>query len=194
MAPARRAAPPGVASFRPVDQRIGHQIGDLAEVLANLGVFRMHPEDVIALCPSGFRRVPINQGSDHYLSLQGFAPGQVAYAHTHPDSEEWIVVLRGGGRALLAENPVPLAPGVIIGRAAAHPHGFVSDDGGALHMVSLQVPRPSEKTTSWDQPGETTDPADCAVGGTCRRCSRCGGHSANVRARVFVCENCGFEL
>jgi quercetin dioxygenase-like cupin family protein len=179
-----------------VDQHIGHQIGDLAEVLTNLGVFRMHPEDVIALCPSGFRRVPINQGSDHYLSLQGFAPGQVAYAHTHPDSEEWIVVLRGGGRALLAENPVPLAPGVIIGRAAAHPHGFVSDDGGPLHMISLQVPRPSEKTTTWDQPGETTDPADCAVGervggvrgaaGTARTCAPA---SSSARTAAWSCKS-----
>ena len=39
-------------------------------------------------CPSGFRRVPISTGSDYYLSLQGFAPQQTAYAHTHPDSEE----------------------------------------------------------------------------------------------------------
>ena len=172
---------------------IVHQVGDLAEVLTNLGVFTMHPEDVLALCPSGFRRVPINQGSDHYLSLQGFAPEQIAYAHTHPDSEEWVVVLRGSGEALLAENPVPLEQGVVIGRAAAHPHGFRSDDG-PMHLLSLQVPRPSEATTTWDQPGETTDPIDCAVTGTCRRCARCGGHSTNARARVFVCENCTFEF
>jgi quercetin dioxygenase-like cupin family protein len=172
---------------------IQHQIGDLAEVLSNLGVFRMHPEDVLALCPSGFRRVPIHQGSSHYLSLQGFAPNQIAFAHTHPDSEEWVVVLRGSGRALLAENPVPLEPGIVIGRAAAHPHGFESADD-VLHLLSLQVPRPSEHTTTWDQPGSTTDPADCAIGGTCRRCPRCGGHSANVRARLFLCENCNFEF
>lgn len=153
----------------------------------------MHPEDVLALCPSGFRRVPIHQGEDHYLSLQGFAPNQIAYAHTHPDSEEWVVVLRGAGRALLAENPLPLEPGVVIGRATAHPHGFESADG-PLHLLSLQVPRPAEAATSWDQAGTTTDPIDCAFAGTCRRCGRCGGHSANVRARVFLCENCSFEL
>ena len=142
---------------------MAHQIGDLAEVLSNLGVFRVMPEDVLALCPSGFRRVPINQGSDHYLSLQGFAPDQIAYAHTHPDSEEWVVVLTGAGRALLSDVPVPLEPGVVIGRAAANPHGFHSA-GGPLHLLSLQVPRPSEATTTWDQPGETTEPIDCASG------------------------------
>jgi mannose-6-phosphate isomerase-like protein (cupin superfamily) len=181
---------------RPADPRgepVVHQVGDLAEVLTNLGVFTMHPEDVIALCPSGFRRVPINQGTDHYLSLQGFAAEQIAYAHTHPDSEEWTVVLRGTGQALLAENPVPLARGIIIGRAAAHPHGFRSDDE-PMHLLSLQIPRPSEATTRWDQPGETTDPVDCAAGGTCRRCPRCGGHSANARGRVFACENCDFDF
>src|SRR5690242_5631674 len=70
-----------------------HRMGDLAEVLDNLGVFRTAPGDLLELCPSGFRRVPIATGPDYYLSLQGFAPGQVAYAHTHPDSEEWVVVL-----------------------------------------------------------------------------------------------------
>jgi uncharacterized protein (DUF983 family) len=49
-------------------------------------------------------------------------------------------------------------------------------------------------TTTWDQPGETTDPIDCAVAGTCRRCPRCGGHSLNVRSRVFLCENCNLEF
>ena len=170
-----------------------HHVGDLAEVLDNLGVFGMHPEELIATCGSGFRRVPINQGPDSYLSLQGFAPNQVAYAHTHPDSEEWVVVLGGTGEALLAENPVSLAPGLIIGRAAAHPHGFVSGDG-ALQLLSLQLPRPSEGSTTWDQPGETTEPVDCAVAGTCRRCGRCGGHSLNVRSSIFLCENCSLEF
>jgi mannose-6-phosphate isomerase-like protein (cupin superfamily) len=173
---------------------IEHKIGDLAEVLINLGVFRMHPEDVISLCPSGFRRVPISQGEDHYLSLQGFEAEQIAYAHTHPDSEEWVVVLRGAGQALLAETPVPLEAGLVIGRAAAHPHGFRSGADGPLHLLSLQRPRPSEKTTTWDEPGETTDPIDCGSGGTCRRCARCGGHSTSVRARRFLCENCGLDF
>jgi quercetin dioxygenase-like cupin family protein len=169
-----------------------HRIGDLAEVLDNLGVFGLHAEDVIAPCPSGFRRVPINEGDGSYLSLQGFAPNQIAYAHTHPDSEEWVVVLRGTGKAMLSDEPVPLSAGLVIGRAAAHPHGFTSGDG-PLHLLSMQLPRPSEGATSWDQPGETTDPIDCAAGGTCRRCARCGGHSANVRARIFLCENCSLE-
>jgi quercetin dioxygenase-like cupin family protein len=170
-----------------------HKIGDLAEVLDNLGVFRSSPQDLVAACPSGFRRVPISQGEGYYLSLQGFAPDQIAFAHTHPDSEEWVIVLKGGGRALLAENPVPLETGVMIGRGAAHPHGFVSGADG-LYLLSIQIPRPVEGATTWDQPGETTDPIECAVAGTCRRCPRCGGHSLNVTASLFLCENCTLEF
>ena len=48
-----------------------HSIGDLAEVLDNLGVFRAAPQNLVELCPSGFRRVPISTGSDYYLALQG---------------------------------------------------------------------------------------------------------------------------
>jgi quercetin dioxygenase-like cupin family protein len=170
-----------------------HRIGDLAEVLGNLGVFRSSPQDLVAPCPSGFRRVPISQGEDYYLSLQGFAPNQIAYAHTHPDSEEWTIVLQGEGDAYLAANPVPLSEGLIIGRGAAHPHGFLSADRG-LCLLSVQLPRPAEGSTTWDQPGETTDPADCAIAGTCRRCPRCGGHSLNIRAGLFLCENCALEF
>jgi len=168
-------------------------IGDLAEVLDNLGIFRCFPDDLIATCPSGFRRVPITQGQGFYLSLQGFGPGQFAFAHTHPDSEEWVVVVKGSGEALFGGNPVMLSPGVVVGRGAAHPHGFVTHDD-PLHLLSLQIPRPLEGATTWDQPGETTDPIDCAFGGTCRRCPRCGGHSKRMTGVAFTCENCTLEF
>jgi hypothetical protein len=168
---------------------MSHSIGDLAEVLDNLGVFAMHPEEVLALCPSGFRRVPIGQGKEFYLSLQGFTANQPAFAHTHPDSEEWVVVLEGAGQALLADTPVPMDGSLVIGRATAHPHGFLAGDG-PMTLLSIQIPRPSEPATTWDQPGETTEPIACEWGGTCRRCHRCGGHSLNFREKRFVCENC----
>src|SRR6266508_1156379 len=132
-------------------------IGNLDEVLDNLGVFRSAPEDLIATCPSGFRRVPITIGGGYYISLQGFGPDQRAFAHTHPDSEEWVVILKGSGQALFADNPVPLFAGVVVGRGAAHPHGFVSGADG-LHMVSIQLPRPAEGLTTWDEAGETSEP------------------------------------
>jgi mannose-6-phosphate isomerase-like protein (cupin superfamily) len=167
-------------------------VGDLDEVLNNLGVFRSSPDDLLALCPSGFRRVPISQGPGYYISLQGFGANQVAFAHTHPDSEEWVVVLKGSGQALFAEAPVPLSAGVVVGRGATHPHGFASDE--ALTLLSVQLPRPAEGATTWDQPGETTDPITCAHGGQCRRCLRCGGHSRKMPAGSFSCENCTLDF
>ena len=164
-------------------------MGDLAEALDNLGVFRTAPQDIIELCPSGFRRLPIATGPDYYLSLQGFAPHQVAYAHTHPDSEEWVVVLGGSGEAKFGPNPVPLTQGVVVGRGATHPHGFVAGDE-PMYLLSLQLPRPAEGSTTWDEPGTTTDPVPCDSGGTCRRCARCGGHSAPAPGAAYRCENC----
>jgi quercetin dioxygenase-like cupin family protein len=169
---------------------IPRAIGDLDEVLDNLGVFRAFPDDLIATCPSGFRRVPITQGSEFYLSLQGFGPNQHAFAHTHPDSEEWVIVLRGSGQALFGEVPVDLSAGVVVGRGAKHPHGFISGPD-SLHMLSIQIPRPAVGETTWDEMGDTTDPIDCEFGGKCRRCPRCGGHSTRMPRGSFVCENCG---
>jgi quercetin dioxygenase-like cupin family protein len=172
-----------------------HSVGDLAEVLDNLGVFRTDPQDLVELCPSGFRRVPISTGSDYYLSLQGFAPQQTAYAHTHPDSEEWVTVLGGYGEARFGtEVPLSLSPGMVIGRAERHPHGFVSGPE-PMYLLSMQLPRPAEGATSWDEPGTTTDPVPCGkTGAPCRRCSRCGGHSAPGPIGAFRCENCSFTF
>jgi len=168
-------------------------VGDLAEVLDNLGVFRCQPDDLLATCPSGFRRVPITQGSGFYISLQGFGPDQPAFQHTHPDSEEWVVVLKGSGRALFSDAPVDLVTGSVVGRGARHPHGFVSGPE-SLHLLSMQLPRPVEGATTWDAPGGTTEPVDCAFGGTCRRCPRCGGHSKNFHGATFSCENCTLDF
>lgn len=142
-------------------------IGHLDEVLGNLGVFRATADELAVLCPSGFRRVPISQGAGFYFSIQALAPNQVAYAHTHPDSEEWSIVLRGGGEARI-HGPVPLETGSILGRAAAYPHGFRAGPDGLL-LLSIQEPRPGVASTTWDEEGTTTEPIACPGGGRCRR-------------------------
>ena len=163
-------------------------IGHLDEVLENLGVFRAAADELVQFCPSGFRRIPISQGPDFYISLQALDGGQVAYAHTHPDSEEWTIVLQGAGEAMI-EDRVPLAPGSMLGRAAAHPHGFRAGPNPFV-MLSIQLPRPAEGGTTWDEPGTTSEPRHCIAGGRCRRCARCGGHSAELAKDRFECENC----
>ncbi len=167
-------------------------VGHLDEVLENLGVFRAAAEDLVQLCPSGFRRIPISQGDEFYFSIQALAPDQIAFAHTHSDSEEWTVVLRGSGEARI-DGAVPLSRGTVLGHAASYPHGFRSAEE-PLYLLSIQLPRPGEATTTWDEPGTTTDPISCAGGGVCRRCPRCGGHSTLVRRDLFECENCTLEF
>ena len=167
-------------------------VGHLDEVLENLGVFRAAAGELVQLCPSGFRRIPISQREEFYFSIQALAPEQVAFAHTHPDSEEWTIVLEGSGQALI-HGELPIGPGSIVGRAAEHPHGFRSGPEGMM-LLSIQVPRPGEGSTTWDEPGTTTDPIECVGGGRCRRCPRCGGHAAEVRRDLFECENCTLEL
>jgi mannose-6-phosphate isomerase-like protein (cupin superfamily) len=167
-------------------------VGHLDEVLNNLGVFRSAAEELVLLCPSGFRRVPISQGPGFYFSIQALGPSQVAYAHTHPDSEEWTVVLSGRGEARI-HGSVPLGSGAVLGRAAAYPHGFRAGRE-PLYLMSIQSPRPGEGSTRWDEAGTTTEPITCPGGGRCRRCPRCGGHALLVGRGVYECENCTLEL
>jgi quercetin dioxygenase-like cupin family protein len=163
-------------------------MGHLDEVLGNVHVFRSAADDLVQPCPSGFRRIPISQGQDFYFSVQALGPEQIAYAHTHPDSEEWTVVLKGKGEARI-HGSVPLLAGDIVGRAAAYPHGFLAGSEG-LTLLSIQLPRPGVGSTTWDEAGTTSEPIHCVGGGRCRRCPRCGGHSAELRRDLFECENC----
>jgi quercetin dioxygenase-like cupin family protein len=175
---------------------MAHSSGDLAKVLDDLGVFRAAPQDLAELCPSGFRRVAISTGSDYYVSLQAFAAGQIAFAHTHPDSEEWVVVLAGHGEARFGtDEPISLDPGMVLGRAERHPHGFLAGPE-PMYLLSIQLPRPAVGATSWDEPGTTTEPIPCGeVGAPCRRCPRCGGHSAvGPTTDAFTCENCSLAF
>jgi len=167
-------------------------MGYLDEVLNNVHVFRSAAQELVQPCPSGFRRIPIAQGKEFYFSIQALGPEQIAYAHTHPDSEEWTVVLAGSGHARI-DRAVPLGPGDLVGRAAAHPHGFAAAEDG-LTLLSFQIPRPGVGATTWDEAGTTTEPVHCVGGGRCRRCARCGGHSAEVRRGAFECENCGLAF
>src|SRR5918992_1172545 len=160
-----------------------HSVGDLAEVLDNLGVFAMHPEELLALCPSGFRRVPISQGDEHYLSLQGFTANQTAYAHTHPDSEEWVIVLSGQGQALLADNPVPLERSLVIGRArrptpsTASPEAPAAVATAAADTARTSGPpascaRTADSSSDQDEAAADRSSASCARLANCLRSAR----------------------
>ena len=137
-------------------------VGDLDEVLGNLGVFRSTPDDLIATCPSGFRRVPITQGEGFYISLQGFAPNQTAYAHTHPDSEEWSVVLSGNGRAFLSDEPVPLSPG--------WSHVVAPSTGRGSWIDNNRSPSfPLRNPCGWRAALPTTTPGESGTGSSLRK-------------------------
>ncbi len=163
-----------------------------AELLAEHALVHLQPEDLGILCPSGFRRVIIADTDTAYVSVQAFVAGQRSFAHSHPDSEEWVVVLAGVGEAHFGDGPVPLTPGAIVGRGSVKPHAFVAGDA-PLYILSIQCPRPAEKRTSWDETGGSTAPVACREGGRCRRCPRCGGHSGEQPAG-FICENCTFAF
>ena len=72
-----------------------------------------------------------------------------------------MIVLGGNGQARFGtEEPLSLNPGMIVGRAERHPHGFLSGPS-PMSLISMQLPRRAEGSTSWDEPGTTTDPVPC---------------------------------
>lgn len=170
------------------DDSAVHVGSGLAGLLARDAVLQFRPQDFGLLCPSGFRRVVIADTESAYVSVQSFGPRQRSFAHTHPDSEEWVVVLSGSGEARFGDAPIPLTPGAVVGRGSVKPHAFAAGDR-ALHLLSIQCPRPAERATSWDETGVATDPVACLESGRCRGCPRCGGHSAESDSS-FACENC----
>lgn len=106
-----------------------------------------------------------------------------------------MIVLGGNGQARFGtEEPLSLNPGMIVGRAERHPHGFLSGPS-PMSLISMQLPRRAEGSTSWDEPGTTTDPVPCwKTGAPCRRNPRRGSHSAPGPTGAFRCENCSFTF
>ena len=178
------------AKIRPVTERA---IGDLDEVLNNLGVFSSFPERPDRAVP-----VRLPPGADHpgrrFLHLVARARAQPDGLCPHASRLGGVGDRpQGSGQALIGPQPVPLTPGVVVGRAAAHPHGFYTHEE-PMHLLSIQLPRPASGSTTWDEPGETTEPIECRFGGHCRRCHRCGGHSRQLPGGPFGCENCTLEF
>jgi mannose-6-phosphate isomerase-like protein (cupin superfamily) len=165
----------------------------LDQLLAQYSLLHLKPWALGVLCPSGFRRVVIADTPSAYVSVQAFAAGQRSYAHTHPDSEEWMIVLAGSGEARFGDHYIPLKPGEVLGRGSIHPHAFAAE-GEPLYLLSIQCPRPAEEATSWDETSQPRAPVDCVESGRCRGCPRCGGHSAEDPPATFVCENCTFQF
>ena len=66
--------------------------------------------------------------------------------------------------------------------------GDAQSDAGATDLAARGY------DASLDQPGETTEPIECAWGGLCRRCPRCGGHSKRMAHGAFSCENCQLDF
>ena len=160
-----------------------------SDLLAKYAYVHLRPEELSVLCPSGFRRVVIADTETAYVSVQAFVAGQKSFAHSHPDSDEWVFVLAGTGQAHFGDGPIPLTPGAIVGRTSLKPHAFVAGEG-PLYLLSIQCPRPAEEATRWDEMESPTAAVACKEAGRCRRCPRCGGHSAEAADESFRCENC----
>jgi hypothetical protein len=166
-----------------------HSIRGLAEVLDNLGVFRA-PRSGRAV-PVGVSPVPISTGSDYFLSLQYFEPHQIAYAHTHPDSEERVIVLGGNGHprfgtagAAVAQSGDDRRPGrapparVLVRARARCPCSRCSSRAELRARPRGTSPEQRRIPFHAGRPGRP-----------CRLNPRCGSHSAPGPTGAFRCEN-----
>jgi hypothetical protein len=160
--------------FRPLlPGAMHHSIGDLAKVLDKPRGLPRRTSGSGRAVPIGFSRVPISTGLDYYRSLQYFGPHQIAYAHTHPDSEEWVTVFGGNGQARFGmEKPLSLNPGIMVAGAERQPLGFLSGPEPMSPALDA-APAPCGGATSWDQPGTGRIPIH-------------GGRPGGPAAAVFV--------
>ena len=171
-----------------VNERLGPK-----DLLERYSLVHLMPEEFGVLCPSGFRRIVIADTETAYVTVQAFAAGQRSFAHTHPDSEEWVVVISGQGEARFGDRPIPIATGSVVGRGSVKPHAFAAG-AEPLYLLSIQCPRPQESLTTWDETERSGPAVDCVEMGRCRCCERCGGHSAERTDGSFECENCKYAF
>ena len=61
----------------------------------------------------------------------------------HPDSDQWVFVLSGTGRAVVDGREAKLAPGTLLLVEAGEPHEFHNETEAGLVTVSIFSPPPS---------------------------------------------------
>jgi mannose-6-phosphate isomerase-like protein (cupin superfamily) len=66
-------------------------------------------------------------------------PGQATGGddNTHPDSDQWLLVLSGSGRARVNGRPVHLAPGSLLLIEAGEAHEVANDGQEPLVTVNI---------------------------------------------------------
>jgi len=83
------------------------------------------------------------------------APGSQQPIHTHPESEQAYVVVRGTGRMILGDDEQAVGPGTLVFIPPGTPHAVRNDGDEPLVYVSASSPPfPAEVSrTSWSPLG-----------------------------------------
>jgi mannose-6-phosphate isomerase-like protein (cupin superfamily) len=64
-------------------------------------------------------------------------PGSSVGEHSHPDTEEFYLILDGHGRALLDGASFPVGPGDLFVCKAGHAHGLVNEGNAPLAYLAV---------------------------------------------------------
>jgi quercetin dioxygenase-like cupin family protein len=115
-----------------------------------------HPEHPEALRPEDFAvfnsekmgKGTLFESERILVGLNAFLPGQEHPLHAHEGMDKVYHVLSGTGRFLLADEEIPMEPGVMLVAPSGVPHGIRNDGDQRLIVVAILAPGPGPKSKS----------------------------------------------
>lgn len=90
--------------------------------------------------PDGFQVVAQSRRSQAATLVLGARERTGGPGNRHGDSDQWLLVLAGTGRAKVADREVDLAPGLLLLIEAGETHEIESDPANTLRTVNIYTP------------------------------------------------------
>ena len=102
----------------------------------------LHPEDLAVFNSEKMGKATIFESERILVGLNAFLPGQEHALHAHEGMDKVYHVLVGTGRFLLADEEIPMAPGVMLVAPSGVPHGIRNDGDERLIVAAILAPGP----------------------------------------------------
>ena len=104
----------------------------------------LRPEDLAVFNSEKMGKATIFESERVLVGLNAFLPGQEHALHAHEGMDKVYHVLVGTGHFLLAEEEIPMAPGVMLVAPSGVPHGIRNDGDERLIVVAILAPGPGQ--------------------------------------------------
>jgi quercetin dioxygenase-like cupin family protein len=102
--------------------------------------FWLKPSDAAAFLPDRYSKISLAAGTQLFLGLNCFEPGQSQAVHTHDAADKFYLVLSGNARMIVGDATRDSGPGELVWAPAGMPHGVERAHERTVMLVGIAPP------------------------------------------------------